>query len=72
MTSLVVPLGILLPGDFLASEFFGVLAVFVAINTVAYVALAVAKVLPRIHLADLSPRRYQRSETRSIHPDGPV
>jgi len=72
VTGLVVPLGILLPEGFLRSEWFGLLAAFVAINTVAYVALAVAKVLPKVYLSDVVGRRYERAETRSIHPDGPV
>jgi len=63
--------GLVLPQDVLYSDWFAVLAAFVAINTVMYVALAIAKTLPRIHLRDHLPRRYQRSETRSIHPDGP-
>lgn len=72
MTGLVVVLGLLLPEGVVHSRTFAVLAGFVAINTVMYVALSVAKVLPRVHPGDWLPRRYQRSETRSIHPDGPV
>ncbi|UMG91903.1 hypothetical protein [Nocardioides sp. TF02-7] len=49
----------------------GVLSAFVAVNTVMYVALAVAKMLPKVYVADWLPRRHQRAETRSIHPDGP-
>lgn len=65
-------LGILLDQDVIYSDWFAVLAAFVAINTVMYVALAIAKTVPRIHLSEHLPRRYRRSETRSIHPDGPV
>lgn len=64
--------GIVLDQDVLYSNWFAVLAAFVAINTVMYVALAVAKTLPRIHLSEHLSRRYRRSETRSIHPDGPL
>lgn len=67
----VVPYGILLPEDTLSAPWFLVLAGFVAINTVVYVTLAVAKAMPRISLGDWLPRRYARQETRSIHPDGP-
>lgn len=70
--SLLVPWGILLPESFLRSPFFGVLAAFVAINTVMYVALAVAKMLPKPYLTDYLSPRQRRGETRSIHPDGPV
>ncbi|MCL2543234.1 MAG: hypothetical protein FWE71_12360 [Nocardioidaceae bacterium] len=68
----MTPLGILLPQSLMHSSWFGVLAAFVAVNTVVYVVLALAKSLPKIHPADWLPRRYERSETRSIHPDGPV
>lgn len=63
------PAGLLLPESVLSSDWFAVLAVFVAINTVMYVTLAVTKTLPKIHVRDLLPRTYIRSETRSIHPD---
>jgi hypothetical protein len=62
----IVPAGILLPESFLQSEFFGVLATFVAINTLIYVTLAVAKMLPRIHPGDLIHRRNRRREPRGI------
>ncbi|MEJ7833864.1 MAG: hypothetical protein WKF79_13175 [Nocardioides sp.] len=65
----IVPLGILLPNSALRSELFGVLAAFVAFNTVIYVALAVTKMLPKLYLSDWVPRRARRWETRSIHPE---
>lgn len=71
MTSLIAPLGILLPGGLLNSHLFGVLTAFVAVNTVMYVGLAVAKAMPKVYVRDLLPRGYRRAETRSIHPDGP-
>lgn len=49
----------------------GLLAAFVAVNTIMYVVLAVAKVLPKVYVQGWLPRRYRRTETRSIHPDGP-
>ena len=64
-------LGVLLPTSVLQSHWFGVLAAFVALNTVLYVALALAKALPKRTLGDWLPRRYLRAETRSIWPDGP-
>ncbi|HWJ68420.1 MAG TPA: hypothetical protein VNT31_17235 [Nocardioides sp.] len=71
MTALVVPLGILFPEALVRSHPFAVLAAFVAINTVVYVALSVAKALPKVYVGDHVRRRYVRGETRSIHPDGP-
>lgn len=47
------------------------LAAFVAVNTVMYVALAIAKILPKLDLRTVIPRRYVRAETRSIHPGDP-
>lgn len=67
--ALAVPMGMLFPEATLQSELFAILAAFVAINTVMYVALAIAKILPKIYLNDWIRRRQQRSETRSIHPD---
>jgi hypothetical protein len=64
--------GILLPESTMREEFTAVLAAFVAINTIVYVTLAVAKVLPKVHLRDLVDTRNRRSETRSIHPDAPI
>ena len=61
--------GILLPESVLDSEVFGVLAAFVALNTVMYVVLAVAKILPKIYLSDYLGGRGRRSQTRSIYPE---
>ncbi|NGZ99485.1 hypothetical protein G5V59_00970 [Nocardioides sp. W3-2-3] len=61
----------LFPEALVRSHAFAILAAFVAINTVVYVALSIAKALPKIYLTDHLPRRYQRAETRSIYPDGP-
>ncbi|MDJ0377570.1 hypothetical protein QMF22_08675 [Cryobacterium sp. PH31-L1] len=66
---MLVPLGILLPGSVLQSDFFAILATFVAINTVMYAALAIAKILPRVYLGDLLPGQRRRHETRSIYPE---
>ena len=61
--------GVLLPQSFLGSPLFAVLAAFVAINTVMYLALAVAKILPKVYLSDHFSSSNRRGETRSIHPD---
>lgn len=71
MSAWVVPLGILFPESLVRSHGFAILAAFVAINTVVYVALSIAKALPKVYVGDHLPRRYSRAETRSIHPDGP-
>jgi hypothetical protein len=65
------PQGILLPESFLRSDGFAVLAAFVAINTVMYVALAVAKMLPKVYVTDWFTHRDRRGQTRSIHPEAP-
>lgn len=69
MTALISTLGVLLPQEAVHSRTFVLLAGFVAINTVMYVALSIAKTVPRVHPRDWLPRRYHRAETRSIHPD---
>ena len=68
----VNPMGVLLPESLLRTELFGVLAAFVAINTIVYVTLAVAKTLPKLYLRDWIASRNRRGETRSINPDAPI
>jgi hypothetical protein len=63
--------GILLPAEVLQSEFFAVLAAFVAINTIMYVTLAIAKILPRIYVSDVVHRRNRRRQPRGIAPPAP-
>jgi hypothetical protein len=72
VTPLVQAWGVLLPESFLASPFVAVLATFVAINTVMYLSLAVAKLLPKVYVGDYLQGRNRRAQNRSIHPDGPV
>lgn len=60
--------GILFPASMLSSEWFAVLSAFVAINTVLYTVLAIAKILPKIYVSDLWHRRDRRLVNRSIHP----
>lgn len=64
----VLPLGILLPDSTLDHTWFAVLSAFVAINTVMYIALAIAKILPKVYLSDLVHTRDRRKANRSIHP----
>ncbi|TFB98504.1 MULTISPECIES: hypothetical protein [Cryobacterium] len=62
-----VPAGILLPDTILASEFFAVFSAFVGINTVIYVVLAVAKILPKIYFTDWVRGSNRRAAARSIY-----
>ncbi len=68
----MVHAGLLLPAQFLTSEWFSVLATFVAVNTVIYLVLGMMKILPKIRLRPGHQGASRRSETRSIHPDAPV
>lgn len=68
LTGAILPLGIVFPQSLLRSEPFSVLAAFVAINTVMYGALAVAKMLPKIYPSDWMHGRDRRLESRSIYP----
>ena len=71
VNAFVVAWGLLLPESTLDQHWFRVVAAFVAVNTLAYLALSIAKSLPEAHRPAQRPRRYARGETRSIHPDGP-
>lgn len=66
-----LPTGILLPESLLYTDWFGVLATFVAINTVIYVVLGMIKLLPKLRMPQYRGAS-RRSEPRSIHPDAPV
>jgi hypothetical protein len=72
MIAAVLPMGVLLPDGILRHEVIAVLAAFVAINTIGYVTLAVAKILPKVYVGDWIGPRNRRSETRSIDPQAPV
>jgi hypothetical protein len=69
--SIPVPMGLVLPREVLSTPAFQFLAAFVAINTLMYVALAIAKMLPKVYFSDWVHRRGRRQETRSIRPDQP-
>jgi len=58
-----------LPESVLQSGWFAVLAAFVAINTVMYVVLATATMLPKVYVSDWFTSRDRRTLNRSIHPD---
>lgn len=64
-----LPLGVVLPDAVVHSELFSVLAAFVAINTVMYGALAVAKMLPKVYPTSWFGGRNRREQNRSIHPE---
>lgn len=68
---MIAPTGFLLPESVLQSDWFSVLATFVAINTIIYVVLGIIKILPKVRLRRHSGAS-RRSETRSIHPDAPL
>jgi hypothetical protein len=59
----------LLPQSIMDSRWFAALSLFVAVNTVLYLTLAIIKLLPKAYVSDWIDRRNRRSETRSIHPD---
>jgi len=63
--------GLLLPEAILHAGWFGVLAAFVAINTVMYGALALAKILPKIYPSDWTRGRNRRARSRSIYTEPP-
>ena len=58
-----------LPQSFMHDPWFATLSMFVAINTVLFLTLAIIKLLPKAYLSDWVDQRNRRSETRSIYPD---
>ncbi len=69
MTGIALVGGIVLPESIMHSQWFAVLSVFVAVNTVLYLTLAVVKLLPKLYLSDWLGQRNRRGESRSIYPD---
>lgn len=61
----------LIPTSLLDSEFFQVLATFVALNSLIYATLAVLKVVPKGYSFVRFDGRNRRRQNRSIYPDGP-
>jgi hypothetical protein len=62
-------LGSVLPQSIMHSSWFAALSMFVAINTVLFLTLAIIKLLPKAYLSDWVDQRNRRSETRSIYPE---
>lgn len=61
------------PNEWLSSPWYATLTAFVAVNTLVYVVLSVAKILPRVHPTTWlrgSGEATRRRESRSIYPDG--
>ena len=69
MTRFGVLAGVLLPESIMHSQWFAVLSMFVAINTVLYLTLAIIKLLPKAYVSDWVDQRNRRGESRSIYPD---
>ena len=69
MTGIAFVGNILLPASIMHSQWFAVLSMFVAVNTVLYLTLAVIKLLPKAYLSDWVDQRNRRAESRSIYPD---
>jgi hypothetical protein len=67
--NVVVTLAGILPESLMHSHWFATLTMFVAINTVLYLTLAIVKLLPKAYLSDWIDQRNRRSESRSIYPD---
>jgi hypothetical protein len=61
--------GLVIPESIMHTQWYAVLSVFVAVNTVLYLTLAIIKILPKAYLSDWVNRRNRRAETRSIYPD---
>jgi hypothetical protein len=66
----VVLLASVLPQSIMHSRWFASLSIFVAINTVVYLTLAIIKLLPKAYVSDWIDQRNRRSEIRSIYPEG--
>ena len=62
--------GVVLPQSIMHTHWFAVLSMFVAINTVLYLTLAIIKLLPKAYLSDWVDQRNRRAESRSIYPEG--
>ncbi len=68
----IVPAVGLLPEWILHTDAFGILATFVALNSLMYATLAVLKVLPRGYALSRFNGRNRRVDNRSIHPEPPT
>ena len=70
MTGVRLYASAILPESIMHTPWFAALSMFVAINTVLYLTLAIIKLLPKAYLSDWVDRRNRRAESRSIYPDG--
>ena len=61
--------GVMMPESIMHTQWFAVLSMFVAVNTVLYLTLAIIKILPKAYLSDWVDQRNRRAENRSIYPD---
>jgi hypothetical protein len=62
----IAMLASLLPASMMHSQWFATLTVFVAVNTLLYLTLAIVKLLPKLYLSDWVDHRDRRSEPLSI------
>ncbi len=62
-------IGSVLPENIMHSSWFAALSMFVAVNTVLFLTLAIIKLVPKAYLSDWVDQRNRRSETRSIYPE---
>ena len=69
MTGVLLLAGVL-HESIMDTPWFASLSMFVAINTVLYLTLAIIKLFPKAYLSDWIDQRNRRSEIRSIYPDG--
>lgn len=67
---MTVLVGGVLPQSVMYTSWFTDLSLFVAINTVLYLTVAIIKLFPKAYLSDWVDQRNRRSESRSIYPDG--
>ena len=72
MTGVRLLASVVLPQSIMHTSWFAALSMFVAINTVLYLTLAILKLLPKAYLSDWVDQRNRRTECRSIYPDGDV
>ena len=68
MTSVLLFASVL-PQNIMHGPWFAALSMFVAINTVLYLTLAIVKLLPKAYLSYWIDLRNRRGETRSIYPE---
>lgn len=68
MTGVLLFAGVL-PDRIMRTPWFAALSMFVAVNTLLYLTMAIIKTLPKAYLSDWIDQRNRRSESRCIFPD---